>query len=43
MLPSSTAKVPVYKPHSNAAEVVLMMKATNQERAVVRLTAAWKA
>ncbi len=39
MSPRSTACVPWYRPHSSAAEVAMMMKATSTERALVRRTA----
>ena len=43
MRPTITACVPWYKPHSSAAEVAMMMKATSTERAPVRRMAVWKA
>ena len=39
MRPAVTACVPWYKPHSSAAEVAMMIKATSTERARVRRTA----
>ena len=43
MRPAITACVPWYKPHSSAADVAMMMKATKTERALVRRTAVLKA
>ena len=45
MVPSRTANVPWYKPHSSAALLAKMMKPTKAERARARrnevLTACW--
>ena len=43
MSPRITACVPWYRPHSSAADVAMMMKATSTERALLRRTAVLKA